>query len=151
MSDTSFGVGVTEAPRLLRANDFDLRETAHSRRVVALWRLITGYQSAYGVAILSLGLAALARAGSQFLLRDFVDHGLMDGGGWPLPAYATGFVLLGVVTGACSFGAGRLAAQTAEMSSRLITTYARTVINIKAVRPQKSNESDILYLCQVDR
>lgn len=123
MSDTPFGVGVTEAPRLLRANDFDLRETVHSRRVVALWRLITGYQTAYGVAILSLGLAALARAGSQFLLRDFVDHGLMGGGGWPLPAYATGFVLLGVVTGACSFGAGRLAAQTAEGACFRIRSY----------------------------
>ena len=114
MSVTSVGVGAAGAQRLLRANDFDLKQTAHPHRAVALWRLITGYRLAYGIAILSLGLAALARAGSQFLLRDFVDHGLMGNGGWSLPAYAVGFVLLGTATGACSFGAGRLAAQAAE-------------------------------------
>ena len=108
---------------MLRANDFDLKQTAHSHRVAALWRLITGYRPAYGIAILSLGLAALARAGSQFLLRDFVDHGLMGNGDWPLPAYAAGFVLLGVVTGACSFGAGRLAAQAAEGACFRIRSY----------------------------
>ncbi len=123
MSVTSVGVGGAGAQRLLRANDFDLKQTAHSHRVVALWRLITGYQLAYGIAILSLGLAALARAGSQFLLRDFVDHGLIGNGGWPLPAYAAGFVLLGVATGACSFGAGRLAAQAAEGASFRIRSY----------------------------
>ena len=109
--------------RLLRANNFDLKQTEHPNRVVALWRLITGYQPAYGIAILSLGLATLARAGSQFLLRDFVDHGLMGNGDWPLPAYAAGFVLLGVATGACSFGAGRLAAQAAEGACFRIRGY----------------------------
>ena len=123
MSVTSVGVGGAGAQRLLRANDFDLKQTAHSHRVAALWRLITGYRLAYGIAILSLGLAALTRAGSQFLLRDFVDHGLMGNGDWPLPAYAAGFVLLGVVTGACSFGAGRLAAQAAEGACYRIRGY----------------------------
>ena len=123
MSVTSVGVGGAGAQRLLRANDFDLKQTAHSHRVVALWRLITGYRLAYGIAILSLGLAALARAASQFLLRDFVDHGLMGHGGWPLPTYAAGFVLLGMATGACSFGAGRLAAQAAEGACFRIRSY----------------------------
>ena len=111
------------AQRLLRANDFDLKETAHPNRVVALWRLITGYRLVYGIAILSLGLAALARAGSQFLLRDFVDQGLMGPEGWPLTGYAAGFVMLGVATGACSFGAGRLAAQAAEGACFRIRSY----------------------------
>lgn len=123
MSVTSVGVGVAGAQSLLRANDFDLKQTAHPHRVVALWRLITGYRLAYGIAILSLGLAAVARAGSQFLLRDFVDHGLMGNGGWSLPVYAAGFVLLGAATGACSFGAGRLAAQAAEGASFRIRSY----------------------------
>ena len=111
------------AQRLLRANDFDLKQTEHPNRVVALGRLITGYRLAYGIAVLSLGLAALARAASQFLLRDFVDQGLMGEGGWPLPVYAVGFVLLGAATGACSFGAGRLAAQAAEGASFRIRSY----------------------------
>ena len=111
------------AQRLLRANDFDLKATAHPNRVVALWRLITGYRLVYGVAILSLGLAALARAASQFLLRDFVDQGLMGPEGWPLTGYAAGFVMLGVATGACSFGAGRLAAQAAEGACFRIRSY----------------------------
>ncbi len=101
---------------LLRTPDYDLKNTLHPNRAVSLWRLITGYHSIYVVATLCLGLSALARAGSLYLLRYFVDTVLLTGNRILelAPWYALGFVALAAVQGGGSFWSGKLASQTAE-------------------------------------
>ena len=117
--------GFERSQTLLRQPDYDLRHTLHASRAVSLWRLITGYQSIYVVATVCLGLAALTRAGSLFLLRYFVDTVLLTSNQvlTMAPWYALGFVLLAVVQGGGSFWAGKLAAQTAEGACCRIRNY----------------------------
>ena len=124
MSVVSVGVGVAGAQRLLRANDFDLKQTAHPNRAVALWRLITGYRLAYGIAVLSLGLAAPG-TGRQPVSAAGLRGPRLDGRGRLAAPRSTrsGSCCWGVATGACSFGAGRLAAQAAEGASFRIRSY----------------------------
>ncbi len=103
---------------------FDLKNTVTDRRLVGLWRMMTGFRLIYLWATLSLGVAALARTGSMLLLGSFVDNVLgreeLTG---LLPLVALGFVLLALVQGAFTFLSGRLAAQTAEGITLRLRNY----------------------------
>ena len=97
------------------ASTFDLKSTVADRRLVGLWRMMTGYHMLYLWATLSLGIAALGRTGSMLLLGYFVDNILgQEARTGFLPLVALGFVLLALVQGAFTFLSGKLAAQTAE-------------------------------------
>ncbi len=117
--------GFEHSKALLRQPDYDLKRTLHPSRAISLWRLITGYQSIYALATACLGVAALTRAGSLYLLRYFVDtvlltsHRVMEMAPW----YALGFVMLAAVQGGASFWSGKLAAQAAEGACCRIRDY----------------------------
>ncbi len=117
--------GFERSQTLLQKPEYDLKNTLHANRAVSLWRLISGYQSIYAVATVCLGLAALTRAGSLYLLRYFVDTVLLTSNRILelAPWYALGFVLLAVVQGGSSFWSGKLASQAAEGACCRIRNY----------------------------
>jgi ATP-binding cassette subfamily B protein len=97
------------------ASTCDLKSTVADRRLVGLWRMMTGYHLLYLWANLSLGIAALGRTASMLLLGYFVDNilGQVARTGF-LPLVGLGFVVLALVQGVFTFLSGRMAAQTAE-------------------------------------
>jgi ATP-binding cassette subfamily B protein len=115
---------------------YDLNNAVSANRLTGLWRLMTGYHRTYVGATLALAMAALAKTSTYLLLRYFVDRILGQGaagtagagveaGSRPLPllVVALGFILLALVEGGFTFLSGRLAAQTAEGTTRRLRTY----------------------------
>jgi ATP-binding cassette subfamily B protein len=105
-------------------SEFDLKATVTDKRLVGLWRMMSGYRLIYLWATLSLGVGALARTAAMFLLGSFADNVL----GQPerrnlLPVMALGFVLLAAVQGGFTYLSGRLAALTAEGITRRLRNY----------------------------
>jgi len=84
-------------------------------RLRSLWRMLTGFRWIYLVAVVSVGLAALARTGAYYLLRYFVDDVLGQEGMLGLaPWVALGFIGLALLQGGFTFLSGRMAARTSE-------------------------------------
>lgn len=103
---------------------YDLKNAISSNRLVGLWRLMAGFRLQYFGATLSLGISALSKTATYLLLRYFIDHYFGEG----TPVYsvaliASGFVLLALVEGSFTFLSGRLAAQTAEGTTRRLRNY----------------------------
>ena len=94
---------------------FDLKNAISANRLIGLWRMMAGFRLSYAGAILSLGLATVARTATFLLLAYLVDSilGKHELGG-QLPLVALGFVGLALFQGGFSFLSGRLAALTAE-------------------------------------
>ncbi len=94
---------------------FDLKETISENKFVSLWRLMTGFRLIYLVAVVSLGLGALAQTSIFYVLRYVVDEVLVQeqliG---QLPWIALGVVVLAVIQGGFTFMSGWLAARAAE-------------------------------------
>jgi ATP-binding cassette subfamily B protein len=130
---------------------FDFKTAVSDRRLVGLWRMLTGFRLAYLGAALSVGIAAVLRTGNSLLLRYFVDDVLGQGsrvmtnesmtnnqlgfeplgfGHWDLvidfrtlPLVGLGFVALALGQGAFSFLSGKLTAQTAEGITRRLRNH----------------------------
>lgn len=103
---------------------YDLQQVVTRNRLAGLWRLMHGFRLIYLGAILSIGLAAVARSAFYFLVQIFVDDVL----GRPdaarlLPLLALAFVGLAVVQGAFTFLSGKLAARTAEGVTLRLRNY----------------------------
>jgi ATP-binding cassette subfamily B protein len=106
------------------SSEFDLKNTVSDKRLVGLWRMMTGFRLPYLGAVLGVGVAAVLRTGNYLLLRYFVDGVLGQGGfGHILPLVALGFVGLALVQGAFTFLSGKLAARTAEGVTRRLRNY----------------------------
>ncbi len=106
------------------AIDYDLKNAISTNRLVGLWRLMRGFRWKYFGAVLSLGIAALAKTSTYLLLRYFVDHYFGEKNpAVGLPLIAAGFVLLAAIEGSCSFNSGRLAAKTSEGVTRRLRNY----------------------------
>ena len=104
--------------------DFDLQETLADRRIVGLWRLMRGFRLIFLVATLSIGGAALARAGTYLLLGFSVDQVLVaEDAGRLLPWVALAFLALALAQGGATFLSGRLAAKTAEGIAKRTREY----------------------------
>lgn len=104
--------------------DFDHKKAIADRRLVGLWRMMTGFRLAYIGAIASLGFSAVARSGISFLLGYLIDTVLgSPTAGEVLPLFAIGFVALAFVQGGFSFLSGKLAAQTAEGVTLRLRNY----------------------------
>ncbi len=102
----------------------DLQETITENRLVGLWRLIAGYRWTYFWAMVMLGLAALMRTATFFLLGYLVDDVLAAGRfDQTLLLVALGFVTIALFEGAFTFQSGRLAAQTSEGTARRVRDY----------------------------
>ena len=95
--------------------DFDLKEIVTDSRLKSMWRMMTGFRLVYIIAALTIGLAAVARTGSYYLIQYFVDDILVDDSlHGQIPLIALGFVVLALIQGVLTYGSGRLAARTAE-------------------------------------
>jgi ATP-binding cassette subfamily B protein len=102
----------------------DLQKTVSNNRLQGLWRLMSGYRLIYFGAVISLGLAALMKTATNYLLRFLVDDVLGEGRfDQTLLAVALGFVALALVEGTFSFLSGRLAAQTSEGIAQRTRNY----------------------------
>jgi ATP-binding cassette subfamily B protein len=109
---------------LVRAPDFDLKNTTVGNALVGIWRMMTGYRLTYLWATLVLGIGAVARTATTLLLGYFVDNILGDAArSHLLPVVALVFVLLALVQGGFTFLSGKLAAQTAEGVTLRLRNY----------------------------
>ena len=54
--------------------NYDLKNAISANRLVGLWRLMYGFRWMYISAVISLGIAALAKTATYLLLRYFVDN-----------------------------------------------------------------------------
>jgi ATP-binding cassette subfamily B protein len=105
-------------------NEFDFKHVVSDKRLIGLWRMLSGYKLAYVGAVVGVGLAALLQTGNYLLLRYFVDDVLpQEGLAHTLPLIGVGFVGLALLQGAFTFLSGRWAAQTAEDIARRLRDY----------------------------
>ena len=58
--------------------DYDLKNAISSNRLVGLWRLMTGYRWKYFGAVLSLGIAALAKSATVAVLLPGAFYALRE-------------------------------------------------------------------------
>ena len=104
--------------------EFDFETAVSDKRLVGLWRMLTGFRLAYLGAALSVGMAAVLRTGNSLLLRHFVDDVLGQGRlDRTLPLVGLGFVALALGQGTFSFLSGKLSARTAEGITRRLRNY----------------------------
>ncbi len=105
-------------------NKFDFKRVVSDRRLVGLWRMLSGYRLAYVGAVAGVGLASLLQTGNYLLLRTFVDDVLPQKGlAHTLPLIGAGFVGLALLQGVFSFLSGKWASQTAEDIARRLRDY----------------------------
>jgi ATP-binding cassette subfamily B protein len=103
---------------------YDLKQALSTNRLKGLWRLMTGFRLHYIGANLSLGVSALSKTSTYLLLRYFVDHYLVAKDAIvSLPVIALSFIGLAILEGFFSFTSGRLAAKTAEGTTRRLRNY----------------------------
>jgi len=104
--------------------NYDLKNVITKNRFTGLWRLMSGYHNKYLGAALSLGIASASKTSTYLLLRYFVDsYFVTQNQSVSLPVIALGFILLAVLEGGFSFLSGRLAAETAEGSTKRLRDY----------------------------
>ena len=102
----------------------DLQEITTENKARGLWRMMRNYRGIYTVAVISIGLAAVSRAGIYYGLAYFVDEMLPSASQLRLlPLLAGGLILLATLQGAFTFLSGRLAARTAEGITRNLRNY----------------------------
>ncbi|MCC6261171.1 MAG: ABC transporter ATP-binding protein [Anaerolineales bacterium] len=107
---------------------FDFRNALHKNRLVGLWRMMTDFRLAYGIATLALAVSALAKTSVYLLLRFFIDDVLTKG--WRFGSATQTFLLIGLgfiglalFEGGFAFLSGRLAAYTAEGITRRLRDF----------------------------
>jgi ATP-binding cassette subfamily B protein len=109
---------------IMSIETFNLKETVVENKFVGLWRLLKGYQLVYVVAIVSVGVAALAQTGIYYFLGYFVDQILpAENMLQLLPWVALGFVALATLQGLFTFLGGRLAAKVSEKAALRIRNF----------------------------
>jgi ATP-binding cassette subfamily B protein len=102
----------------------DLKNIVTDRRLVGLWRLLTGFRLKYLGATSSLAVATIFRTATFLLVRYLIDHVLgREDAAQVLPWVAAGFVGLAFLQGGFTFLSGRLAAQTAEGVAKRLRDY----------------------------
>ena len=108
----------------MKTETFNLKETVAEKKFMGLWRLLKGYQVIYVIAMLGVGLAALAQTGIYYFLGYFVDTILPANDMLQqLPWVALGFIGLATLQGLFTFVGGRLAAKTSEKAVLRIRNF----------------------------
>lgn len=104
--------------------EYDLKKVITKGKIKGLWRLMDGYHWKYAGAVFSLGISASAKTSTYLLLSYFIDTYFGKGERqFSLAMIAAGFILLAFIEGSFSFLSGRLAAATAEGSTRRLRNY----------------------------
>lgn len=102
----------------------DLQKTITRNRLTGLWNLMANYRWTYLGAVVFLGLAALMKTATYYLLRFLVDNVLSQGRFDPtLLLVALGFIGLALLEGSFTFLSGRLAAETSEGIARRLRDF----------------------------
>ena len=102
----------------------ELKTAVSGSRFQGLWRMLSGYRLAYAGAMLSLGVAAVAKTATYLLLAYLIDDVLGQGRiDLTLLFIALGFVALALVEGGFTFLSGALSARTAEGIARRLRDY----------------------------
>lgn len=105
-------------------DNLDLKETVTNRKAVGFWRLMSGYRLVYALAIVFVGLSAIARSGLYYVLGEFVDNILPSANlNQMLPWVIVALVVLAICQGMFSYGGGRLAAKSSEGIARRLRDY----------------------------
>ena len=105
-------------------SELDLKSTLSKRRIVGMWRMLTGYRAIFVGAFLSVGLAAVCQTVFYYLLAYFVDDVLgVEAMRGMLPWVAAGFLGLALAQGTFTFMGGRWAAKTSESVIRRLRDY----------------------------
>ncbi len=108
----------------METSTLDLKQTVTKRKFVGFWRLMSGYHVIYLAAILSVGVAALARTGLYILLGKYVDDVLpSENLNQMLPLVVLSLLALALLQGGFSYAGGRLAAKTSESVARRLRNY----------------------------
>lgn len=102
----------------------DLKETVTKRKITGFWRLMVGYRLIYFVAIICVGLSAIARSGLYYVLGRFVDE-ILPGANLNQQLVWVVLVLLALALaqGFFSYAGGRLAAKSSEGIARRLRNY----------------------------
>lgn len=104
--------------------EYDLKNVITPKKIQGLWRLMHGYHWKYLGSVVSLGISASAKTSTYLLLRYFVDTFFVtDHSSTNLLTIALGFIGLAGLEGGFSFLSGRLAAETAEGSTRRLRNF----------------------------
>ncbi len=102
----------------------DLKETVTKRKVTGFWRLMTGYRLIYFIAIICVGLSAIARSGLYYVLGKFVDEILPSANlNQQLIWVVLVLLALALMQGYFSYAGGRLAAKSSEGIARRLRNY----------------------------
>ena len=105
-------------------SELDLKSTLSKRRIVGMWRMLTGYRAIFIGAFLAVGLAAVCQTVFYYLLAYFIDDVLgVEAMRGMLPWVAAGFLGLAVAQGTFTFMGGRWAAKTSESVIRRLRDY----------------------------
>ncbi len=103
---------------------YDMKKVVSPNKLTGLWRLTDQFRTVYLVAILAVGLAALAQTGIYYLLGYLVDDILPEPDAiLYLPWLALAFVGLAAGQGGFTYMSGRWAAYTAEHIARRLRDY----------------------------
>jgi ATP-binding cassette, subfamily B, bacterial len=131
---------------------YDLKNTVTTKRLVGLWRMMSGFRWHYLGATLSLGMSALAKTMTALWLKYFIDNFFTPQGG-PFPLYyiGLGFIGLAAIEGSFSFLSGRLAAQTAEGTTRRLRNYLFDHIqHLPFTYHDKTQTGELIQRCTSD-
>ena len=108
---------------------FDFRRTLQENRLKGLWQMMSDYRLSYIAAAFTLAISALSKTYTYILLRFFADDVLAqknyigDSLNQSLVWIGVGFIGLAAVEGTFSFLSGRLAAYTAEGTTRRLRDF----------------------------
>ncbi len=108
-----------------QTGQYDLKNIITApNKLAGMLRLAHGYLLKFLIANLSLGVSAIARTATYFLLRYFVDDYIGAGNRqYDILIIALGFVILAAVQGGFTFLSGKLAAETSEGVIRRLRNF----------------------------
>lgn len=117
-----------------------------------LWQIMAGFRLVYFIAMLTLGLAAVAKTSSFLLLRYFVDDVLPQSDvAQTILLIALSFIGLALVEGVFTYVSGRLAAQTGEgITRRLRNALFDHIQRLSFVFHDKAHTGDLIQRATSD-
>ena len=132
--------------------NLDLKQILTEKRLRGLWRLMSGYQHFFLVAITAQGFSAYSKTLTYLLLSYFVDNYISTQSGiLPVWSIALGFVLLAGLQGLFTYISGRFAAKTAESTIQRLRNFLFDHIqNLPFSYHAETDTGDLISRCTSD-
>ena len=132
--------------------NLDLKQILTEKRLRGLWRLMSGYQHFFLVAITAQGFSAYSKTLTYLLLSYFVDNYISTQSGiLPVWSIASGFVLLAGLQGLFTYISGRFAAKTAESTIQRLRNFLFDHIqNLPFSYHAETDTGDLISRCTSD-